>query len=58
MEQKKYEDLVGYRMAMSMAKNMLSQGVITQDEFVKIELKMCDKYCINLSSIFRYLGSK
>ena len=40
------------------SKSMLSQGVITVDEFIKIETKMCEKYCINLSSIFRDNGSK
>ena len=58
MEKEMYDNLVGYRLAMTMAKSMLSQGVITVDEFIKIETKLCEKYCINLSSIFRDNGSK
>ena len=58
MEKEMYENVMGYRLAMSMANMMLSRGIISEEEFAKIETKMCDKYCINLSSIFRYLGSK
>ena len=58
MGKEMYENVMGYRLAMSMAKEMLSRGIISEEEFVKIETKMCEKYCINLSSIFRYNGSK
>ena len=58
MEKDNYDNLVSYKLAMSMAKTMLSQGVISEEEYVKIETKMCEKYCINLSSFFREKGSK
>ncbi|MDD4291086.1 MAG: hypothetical protein PHX51_02450 [Clostridia bacterium] len=50
------EDLLSYKLAMSMAENMLSQGIITADEFNKIEQKFCVKYCINFSSVFRHFA--
>lgn len=48
------EDILAYKLAMSMAESMLKQGIITADEFNKIEQKFCVKYCINFSSVFRY----
>ena len=51
------EDILAYKLAMSMAESMLKQGIITVDEFNKIEQKFCVKYCINFSSVFRnYAG--
>lgn len=50
------EDLLSYRLAMSMAEYMLNQGIISADEFNKIEQKFCVKYCINFSSVFRYFA--
>lgn len=58
MEKKDYENLMNYRVAMAMVEGMLSQGIITEEEFDKVEAKMCEKYCINISSIFRLCGSK
>lgn len=58
MDKEMYENIIGYRLAVTMAKTMLSQGVITIEEFNLIETKMCEKYRINLSSIFRDNGSK
>ena len=58
MEKEMCENVVAYRLAMTMANEMLSRGIISEEEFAKIETKMCEKYCINLSSFFRYNGSK
>jgi hypothetical protein len=48
------EDIIAYKLAMSMAESMLKQGIITAEEFNKIEQIICEKYCINISSVFRY----
>ena len=58
MEKENYDSLVSYKLAMSMARTMLSQGLISEEEYIKIETKMCEKYCINLSCFFRDKGSK
>jgi len=58
MEKKDYENLMNYRVAMAMAEEMLSQGIITKEEYDKAEEKICEKYGINFSSIFRLCGSK
>ena len=53
MGKRDYDNLLNYTLAMGIAKSMLSQGVLTEDEYEQIERKMCEKYCIDLSSIFR-----
>lgn len=58
MEKQNYDNLLNYKLAMSIAKDMLSQGILTEEEYGQIERKMCEKYCINLSSIFRISLSK
>ncbi len=52
------EKLMGYMLAMMMAKKMLSAGIIDMSEYTKIEEKMCEKYGINICSFFRELRAK
>lgn len=47
------ENVLRYTLAVTMAESMLEKGIISKEEYGKIELKLCKKYCINLSSIFR-----
>ena len=41
-----------------MAKFMLEKGIISNEEYLKIEQKMAEKYRINLTSIYRDLSQK
>ncbi len=50
--------LMGYKLAMSMADAMLRQGIISVEEHYKIDQKMCEKYGIKITSIFRNYGRK
>ena len=53
-EQKKYFDsLSAYMSAMTQAKNMLADGIITQKDYNKIDTIMTKKYGIDSCSIFR-----
>lgn len=47
------ENVFRYTLAMSMVESMHEKGIISDVEFDKIELKFCEKYCINFASIFR-----
>lgn len=44
---------MNYNLALSIAKNMLSQGIINQKEYRKSSTILAAKYKISLSSIFR-----
>lgn len=46
------ERLIAYRTAMSVAKAMLKQDIITEKEYGVIDTIMSKKYGISLSSIF------
>ena len=50
------ENVLGYTLAVMMAEELLNKGIISKEEYGKIELKYCEKYCINLSSIFRKIA--
>lgn len=50
--------ITGYKLAMSMADSMLAQGIISEAEHYKIDQKMCEKYCIKITSIFRNYARK
>ena len=53
MQEESKPDFLSYFTTMSMVKEMLSQGLISISEFMRIEEDMCKKYCINITSIFR-----
>ncbi|MBQ7293150.1 MAG: hypothetical protein IJW79_05355 [Clostridia bacterium] len=48
-----YQNILMYKLAMSMADDMLKRGIITPEEHGLIEQKMCEKFSINSSSIYR-----
>jgi len=50
------DNLTRYTVAVTMAENMLKKGIISKEEYGKVELKFCEKYCINLSSIYRKIA--
>lgn len=47
------ERLISYRMTMSLVKAMQSRGVISDEEYLKIDTIMTKKYGISSSTIFR-----
>lgn len=46
------ERIIAFRLAMSMANTMLKRGIISNDDYKKIQQVMAEKYGISLSSIF------
>lgn len=44
---------INYLNAITQAKNMLSKGIITWDEYLKIEDKMAKKYNLEKTSLYR-----
>ena len=58
MEKEMYKSYTDYSLTMNMVKEMLARGIISEEDYAKIETKICEKYRINLSSFFRYKGSK
>ena len=46
------ERLIAYRTAMSVAKAMMKQGIISEKEYGTIDTIIAKKYGISLSSIF------
>lgn len=44
---------INYLNAITQAKNMLSKGVITDGEFLKIEAKMAEKYNLDKTNLYR-----
>lgn len=46
------ERIIAFRLAMSMANIMLKRGIISNDDYKKIQQAMAEKYSIPLSSIF------
>lgn len=46
------ERIIAIRLAMSMANIMLKRGIISNDDYKKIQQVMAEKYGISLSSIF------
>ena len=45
--------VAAYRTAMSIIKEMLKQGLISADDYAKIDTKMTEKYGLKSSTIFR-----
>ena len=48
-----YKQVCEYSMSMRMAKTMLKEGIISEEDYVKIDKIIADKYGINSCSIFR-----
>lgn len=48
-----FRNLAAYKAAMSLAKGMLHQGIITESEYAEIDTIMTKKYGLSLDSIFR-----
>ena len=46
------ERILAFRLAMSTANIMLKRGIISNDDYKKIQQVMAEKYGISLSSIF------
>lgn len=44
---------INYLNAITQAKNMLSKGIITWDEYLKIEDRMAKKYNLEKTSLYR-----
>ncbi len=53
MTESEFRNLVLYKLSMSMAKDMLERGIISSDEYDKIEQKMCENFSIENTSILR-----
>ena len=45
--------VIAYQIAMSVARSMLSQGIITEEEYRKIDTIMAEKYGLSSGTIFR-----
>lgn len=48
-----YQNILMYKLAMHMAEEMLKNGIISSDEYDKINDKMCEKFSIKITSIYR-----
>ena len=48
-----YQNIIMYKLAMHMAEDMKNRGIITEEEYVRIEQIMCLKFSINSTSILR-----
>ena len=46
------QSIVRYRIAMSMAKSMLNKGIITEEEYAKIDTIMAKHAGLSLDTIF------
>lgn len=44
---------INYLNAITQAKSMLSEGIISWDEYLKIEEKMAEKYNLEKTSLYR-----
>lgn len=48
--------ITAYRMAMSVVKSMLKQGIITAEEYAIIDTIMAKKYGVSSCTIFREIA--
>lgn len=48
-----YQNIIMYKLAMHMAEDMKNRGIISEEEYVTIEQKMCEKFSIKSTSIYR-----
>ncbi len=56
MTDEHFRRLAAYKAAMSLAKGMLHQGIITESEYAEIDTIMTQKYGLSLDSIFRTIA--
>lgn len=49
-----YQRLTAYQTAMSLARNMLRQGIISEDDYRKIDTIIAKKHEVSSCSIFRF----
>lgn len=47
-----FDNLMNYRLAVSMAESMASQGIISQEEYDKLRTIIADKFGLSSCSIF------
>jgi len=47
------ERILAYQITMSLARSMLAKGIITEEEYRKIDTIMIKKYGLSSSTIFR-----
>ena len=53
-----YQRLTAYQTAMSLARNMLRQGIISEDDYRKIDTIIAKNYRVSSCSIFRFESPK
>lgn len=53
-----YQRLTAYQTAMSLARNMLRQGIISEDDYRKIDTIIAKKHEVSSCSIFRFGSPK
>lgn len=53
-----YQRLTVYQTAMTLARNMLRRGIISEDDYRKIDTIMAKKHGISSCSIFRFVPTK
>lgn len=53
-----YQRLTDYQTAMSLARAMLRQGIISEDDYRKIDTIIAKKHGISSCSIFRFIPPK
>ncbi len=53
MNRELYEKVTAYRTAMSVVKSMLKLGIITPEEYLKIDTIIVEKYGLSSGTIFR-----
>ena len=51
-----FRNLAAYKAAMSLAKGMLHQGIISESEYAEIDTIVTKKYGLSLDSIFRTIA--
>lgn len=49
----KQQAVIHYRLAMSVIVKWLAAGILSEEEFTKLELLLADKYCLPKGSIYR-----
>jgi hypothetical protein len=53
MPEQSFQNMIAYQAAMGLARSMLHQGIISEEEYDKIDTIMTKKYGLPLDSIFR-----
>ena len=53
-----YQRLTAYQTTMSLARNMLRQGIISEDDYRKIDTIVANKHGVSSCSIFRFESPK